>query len=218
MADIRKAFLQIEINPEDRDYLRFLWVVDGRLKIFRHKRVVFGHWKEQLPYLEKIKIARKFGTGEFSIRTFCDAIKSAYAAVTFLRVKDNEKVDLVFLGAKTRVSPEGTSIPRLELFAASIVARQTKEIADALGYTNVPVFCWSDSTTVLAWIQRNIQWIVFVWNRVKEIRLISLLVAWKYVPGESNPADLPSRGCQAKQLLDSRWWEGPDWLRCEETG
>ena len=126
-------------------------------------------------------------------------------------MKDNEKVDLVFLGAKTRVSSEGTSIPRLELLAASIGARQIKEIVD----TNVPVFCWSDTATVLAWIQRDIQWAVFVWNRVKEIRLNNLLGG--YVPGELNPADLPSRGCQAKQLLDSRWWEGTDWLRREET-
>ena len=71
------------------------------------------------------------------------------------------------------VNPEGTSIPRLELLAVFIGAGQTKEIVDALGYTNVPVFCCSDSTTVLAWIQRDIQWAVFVWNRVKEIRLIT---------------------------------------------
>ncbi|XP_043263442.1 uncharacterized protein LOC122403775 [Colletes gigas] len=42
LADIRKAFLQIEINKKDRDFLRFLWFEDGELKSFRHRRVVFG--------------------------------------------------------------------------------------------------------------------------------------------------------------------------------
>ncbi|XP_035229427.1 uncharacterized protein LOC118201426 [Stegodyphus dumicola] len=44
-ADIKKAFLQIALNPKDRDYLRFLWWEQGnseRLKIYRHRRVVFG--------------------------------------------------------------------------------------------------------------------------------------------------------------------------------
>ena len=42
IADIRKAFLQIEINKKDRDFLRFLWYRNGKLVVFRHKRVVFG--------------------------------------------------------------------------------------------------------------------------------------------------------------------------------
>jgi hypothetical protein len=43
IADIRKAFLQIGLCQEDRDFLRFLWVTaEGALKIFRHARVAFG--------------------------------------------------------------------------------------------------------------------------------------------------------------------------------
>lgn len=45
IADIRKAFLQIRLNENDKEYLRFLWWEEGDpncLKIFRHCRVVFG--------------------------------------------------------------------------------------------------------------------------------------------------------------------------------
>ncbi|UYV63786.1 hypothetical protein LAZ67_2005619, partial [Cordylochernes scorpioides] len=43
IADIRKAFLQIEVKEEYRDYLRFLWWKNNhQIQVFRHKRVVFG--------------------------------------------------------------------------------------------------------------------------------------------------------------------------------
>ena len=41
-ADIKSAFLQINVNSEDRDYLRFIWQREDKIIIFRHKRVVFG--------------------------------------------------------------------------------------------------------------------------------------------------------------------------------
>ena len=46
-SDIEKAFLQINVNENDRDYLRFLWfdnIFSGQPKIVRNRfaRVVFG--------------------------------------------------------------------------------------------------------------------------------------------------------------------------------
>ena len=47
VSDIEKAFLQIQIHEEDRDYTRFLWPVDpcdpqSELIVFRFKVVLFG--------------------------------------------------------------------------------------------------------------------------------------------------------------------------------
>ncbi|UYV79909.1 hypothetical protein LAZ67_18001024 [Cordylochernes scorpioides] len=44
IADMRKAFLQIQIREEDREFLRFLWWKKDQktLKFYRHCRVVFG--------------------------------------------------------------------------------------------------------------------------------------------------------------------------------
>ncbi|UYV78611.1 hypothetical protein LAZ67_16002140 [Cordylochernes scorpioides] len=44
IADMRKAFLQIQVREEDREFLRFLWWKKDHktLKFYRHCRVVFG--------------------------------------------------------------------------------------------------------------------------------------------------------------------------------
>ena len=42
ISDIQEAFLQIELKESDRDYVRFLWVTEGKLVCYRFKRVPFG--------------------------------------------------------------------------------------------------------------------------------------------------------------------------------
>lgn len=152
-----------------------------------------------------------------SLHIFCDASKVAYAAVIFIRVENIEGIKVYFVQAKTRVAPARkgitdarTSIPRLELLAATIGARLARSVLDALNFKALKPFYWTDSSTVIAWIQRECNWATFVHNRVKEIRMLSDPACWHHVQGSLNPADLPSRGCTVKQILSSRWWEGPE--------
>ena len=173
--------------------------------------------------LAEVKIPRCFigdveSDNDISIHALCDASQVAYATVIFVRVQRGERVSVHFVQAKNRVAPtvykklDGRkSIPRLELLAANIGARLTKSVLDALNL-KVKVYYWSDSTTVLAWIERECHWDVFVGNRVKEIRALTESQQWRYVPGSLNPADLPSRGCSVDQFVESKWWEGPAWL------
>ncbi|GFV99696.1 integrase catalytic domain-containing protein [Trichonephila clavipes] len=69
---------------------------------------------------------------------------------------------------------------------------------------DLKVTLWSDSTTALWWIKEYRNWSVFVANRVKEIRQLTQIQSWKYVPGNMNIADLLSRGCSPRQMLNSK--------------
>ena len=51
-------------------------------------------------------------------------------------------------------------------------------------------------------------------QRVTEIHRLSNPANWRFCPGNSNPADLPSRGCKSSALSsDDTWWKGPPFLR-----
>ncbi|KAJ8951485.1 hypothetical protein NQ318_000180, partial [Aromia moschata] len=136
-----------------------------------------------------------------------------YAAVVFLRKEQHNEVSIHLMAAKARVAPlKKMTMPRLELMAATIGARLCKSVQDDLTH-KIEAVLWSDSSTVISWICRKDDWSPFVGNRVLEIRSLTPSESWRHVPGNLNPADLPSRGCSAKHLFESRWWEGPSWLR-----
>ncbi|CAG9787636.1 unnamed protein product [Diatraea saccharalis] len=192
---------------------------DWDMEVPKDVEMTFSEWYSQLNLLNKIELPRCL-LGKYdrlSFHVFVDASQSAYAAVIFVRIETIDGIDVRFVQAKSRISPKSkksTSIPRLELLAASIGARLMKSVSDALSLTDdSSVFYWSDSNVVLSWIKRDAPWARFVFNRVKEIREISKPEQWFFVPGCNNPADLPSRGCDVEFLIHSKWWEGPLWLR-----
>ena len=154
---------------------------------------------------------------------FCDASLKAYAAIVYV-VSDGS---CMFLASKTRVAPLKTqTIPRLELLGALLLARLITSVRDSLRDLVSEVVCYTDSLIVLYWIKGlDKQWKPFVQNRVWELRELVTCNYWNHCQGESNPADLPSRGLTLQELKESHLWlHGPSWLRhggvlkTEDTG
>ena len=154
---------------------------------------------------------------------FCDASSKAYAAVVYLKLEDEDSVEVKLLGAKTRVAPvHGITIPRLELLSALLLSKLLTSLRDALHSELIltdPV-CFTDSKASLYWIQGvHHEWKQFVENRVTAIRNLIPLEFWRHCPGRENPADIPSRGMSASALSESSLWlSGPDWLRHRTGG
>ncbi|GFU55540.1 integrase catalytic domain-containing protein [Trichonephila clavipes] len=175
----------------------------------------FMKWFNEIQILKDVTVPRCMKIDIFTeLHVFVDASKGSYAGCVFARSIVDSRVSVILVRAKSRVAPlKLLSIPRLELMACCVGARLVNSILKALNMPDLKVTLWSDSTTALWWIKEYGNWSVFVANRVKEIRQLNQIQSWKYVPGNMNIADLLSRGCSPRQMLNSKWWEGPSWLK-----
>ncbi|XP_068148383.1 uncharacterized protein [Drosophila tropicalis] len=98
---------------------------------------------------------------------------------------------------------------------ATLLAELAAAVLPQLPVDNAEAFYWSDSTVVLSWLKRPpCTWTTFVANRVAKIVTATNDAPWNHVRSEDNPADLPSRGLSAQELVHKDlWWHGPPWLR-----
>ncbi|XP_022835967.1 uncharacterized protein LOC111363382 [Spodoptera litura] len=184
-------------------------------------------WKRikiELPNLNDISIPRWIQNehnGNIELHAFCDASEKAYACVIYSRTTSSNGIrKATLLAAKTKVAPikKKTTIPRLELCAAVLLAKLLDRITKILAEYNVKVFCWTDSKVVLAWLQGNqTKYEKYITNRTTIIRNIVPANNWGYVNTNENPADCATRGLLPSKLIDfSLWWEGPKWLTEQE--
>ncbi|UYV68114.1 hypothetical protein LAZ67_5003091 [Cordylochernes scorpioides] len=176
----------------------------------------FRTWLDQIKFIELIKIPRYMWNDLIfptEVHIFCDASQIGYGAVAYLRSETGRENTLTLIWSKVRLAPmKSITIPRLELMAMVLGARLANAIQAALK-RKCETTLWSDSSTALSWIKKEIEWRVFVRNRVREIQATTNLNDWRFVPSQLNPADLLSRGCPPSQFVQSRWWEGPEWLK-----
>ncbi|KAJ8972503.1 hypothetical protein NQ317_017591, partial [Molorchus minor] len=79
------------------------------------------------------------------------------------------------------------------------------------------IWAFSDSTTVLQWLNTAYSKDVFVSNRVAQIWENFPQANWRYIEGTQNPADCLSRGLTPSQLvLHPLWISGPTWMATKE--
>jgi hypothetical protein len=180
-------------------------------------------YREQLAYLVNFRIPRwqhtNLDDAEVELHGFSDASNAAYAAVIYLRVvKASGDINVSLITAKTRVSPvKQISIPRLELCGAVLAAKLLKEVAEVLEIPKQNLRAWTDSTVVLAWLNKHpSNWKTFVANRVSEILTTMDASQWSHVPTKENPADCASRGIRPAELNEYNLWKfGPRLLYSE---
>jgi len=179
--------------------------------------------KRQLSELNRLRIPRcvKFASDSrfVQIHGFCDASQRAYGACIYVRTESINEYRTELLCSKSRVAPlKATSLPRLELSAAVLLARLLEKIRDSFDSSHMSVFLWSDSTIALNWLTSpSRRWTTFVANRVGEIQRLTEIESWRHISSADNPADALSRGLEPYDLINaSLWWQGPAFLRTHQ--
>ena len=191
-------------------------------KVAEAIRPRWERWRSELPALEKLKVPRchkpnKFGEIKtVELHHFSDASQNGYGECSYPRLTDsNDRICCSLVMGKSRVTPlKPVTIPRLELTAAVVASKIGCGILKELEYEEVKKTYWTDSKTVLGYINNDARrFHVFVGNRVQEIRDKTSPEQWHYIGTKENPADVASRGSSVQELIDnSLWWKGPELL------
>ncbi|KAJ8914063.1 hypothetical protein NQ315_017584 [Exocentrus adspersus] len=222
VSDIKKAFLQIAVHEEDRDYLRFLWVDnDGRIQIFRHRRVVFG--VSSSPFLlgatidHHLSKCRKNWTKQksYSLETIDQLAKSFYVDNCLTSVPNEDALQR-FIKESSYLMDEAKMDLRGWEFSHGNSATKT-----------VPVLglVWDVKDDTLSINEESLNVSQEVNDGPITKRLILSVAQRIFDPiGFSCPVSLrpklllqqlwkDKRGWDTPLDQESRWWEGPAWLR-----
>lgn len=203
-------------------FLQELWKAkeDWDTILDAEKRKQWENLENSLTDLHEYKFPRYLGHGEsknIEIHCFTDAAKYAYAAVLYLRAYDSDQITVSLVMSKSRLTPlkdmENLHIPRLELLGYLIGARLIAYVTKALNLKITRHILWTDSTTVLNWMNTNKLLPPFITRRVTEIKE-NKEIEFRYVNTQENPADAATRMEGMKKLV--LWQRGPDFLRKDE--
>ena len=157
---------------------------------------------------------------------FTDASSSAFGYVMY--AKQNDKSN--FLIAKCKAAPiKKKTLPTLELLGVYLALQGlTSHLKTYQNYNINSVTVAVDSQVALQWVLSDIgkcRKNVFVNNRLKDIKafekqifeLYNVKINYKYVPTNSNPADLLTRGLTLDKFKQNLrfWLHGPSFINQE---
>jgi hypothetical protein len=83
ISDIRKAFLQISVNEQGRDCVRFVWWLkddEGKIGVFRYRRVFFG--MNCSPFLLEAFINRNLKRYQQPLEIVKDRVRTFFLWIT----------------------------------------------------------------------------------------------------------------------------------------
>lgn len=134
-------------------------------------------WAEDISSITKFPIPRSIKDPSKTIQSrqlhgFSDASILAYGGAVYLRTFFTDTtVSIHLIASKARVAPLKTlTVPRLELCGALLLSQLIQVVAQDLNLPSESIFAWSDSSTVLGWLQKPTSKLpVFIANRVQKI-------------------------------------------------
>ena len=204
-----------------RFLLKSIWAAMGQAwdkELSAEHSKLFSDWCSELREIRTMSINRIYfenGCTNLRLHIFTDASEEAMCIVAYLQ--DEATLKLTYVIRKCRVAPiRHVTIPKLELQAAVYGVRLRKQILNSNDVRIDKIFHWTDSSTVLQWLEAaHKKQQVFVPNRAAEILENSSMDQWRHVKGVENAADIGTRGMTIEGLKESVWLNGPAWLQAD---
>ena len=212
-----------------------LWMPVTMLGKILCRRYTHLAWKDPIPdedlevWLDFVKLVQDVrnisidrcvispdSVGKVELLEVSDGSQQGCAATVYLRTQlQDGSYSSKLLFSRSALCPPEQSIPRNELAGAHLGAVCIYIVQSAMKDRLGSIAAFTDSNVVMCWLcNPQLKLKNWVMARVKEIRRVTKDVAFYWIKGEVNIADLATKGIVTFDDVDykSAWQLGPDWM------